>query len=77
MKVVVYTSPACSICHQLIDFLNVNQINFKEIVLRDNQKTIEKFIKKTKQMNVPVIEIDREIILGFDIIKIKKKLNIK
>ena len=33
-------------------------------------------INKSNSMSVPVIDIDGEIILGFDLIKIKEKLSI-
>lgn len=77
MKIVVYTSPACASCHQLMDFLNENKVKFKEVDLSENQEMIEELIKKTGQMTVPVTEIDGELILGFEGAKIRKKLNIK
>ena len=77
MKVVVYTSPACAYCHQLRDFLNENKVKFEEVDLSENQEMMEEFIKKTGQLAVPVTEIDGELILDFDLPKIRKKLNIK
>lgn len=76
MKVVVYTSPACANCHQLKDFLNENKVKFEEIDLSENQEMINELIKKTGQMTVPVTEIDGELVLGFDLPEIRKKLNI-
>lgn len=77
MKIKVYTSPACVYCHQLKDFLKGSGVEFEEINLSKNQEMIDDFIKKTGQMAVPVTEIDGEMILGFDLPKIKQKLNIK
>lgn len=77
MKTVVYTSPACGNCHQLKDFLNENKVKFEEVDLSKNQEMIDDLIKKTGQMTVPVTEINGELILGFDLPKIKRKLNIK
>ncbi len=77
MEIKVYTSPACLYCHQLKDFLDEKKIKFKEVDLSKNQEMIDEFIKKTGQMAVPVTEIDGEMILGFDLAKIKRKLNIK
>ncbi|MDD4996068.1 MAG: glutaredoxin domain-containing protein [Patescibacteria group bacterium] len=77
MKIKVYTSPACLYCHQLKDFLKEKKIEFEEIDLSKNQEMIDDFIKKTGQMAVPVTEIDGEMILGFDLSKIKEKLNIE
>lgn len=76
MKVKVYTSPSCSSCHQLTDFLKENKVDFKEIDLSKNQDMIDDFIKKTGQTAVPVTEINGEMIPGFDFPKLKEKLNL-
>jgi len=76
MKIKVYTSPACGYCHQLMDFLKENNVEFEEIDLSKNQELIEEYIKKTGQMAVPATEIDGEMILGFDLPKLKEKLKI-
>jgi len=76
MEVIVYSSPACGYCVQLKDWLKEHNIQFKEIDLSQSQEAIDEFVKKTGQMAVPAIEIDDEIIVGFDVAKIKAKLNI-
>lgn len=76
-KIIIYTSPSCFYCHQLKDFLKENKIDFQEIDLSQNQEIIDEFVKKTGQMAVPVTEIDGEIIIGFDLPRLRKKLNIK
>ncbi len=76
MEITVYSSPACGHCLQLKDWLKERNIQFKEIDLSQSQEAIDHFVKKTGQMAVPVIEIDEEIIIGFDIAKIRAKLNI-
>ena len=77
MKVVVYTSPACLYCHHVKDFLKEHKIDFEEINLSQRQEIIDDFVKKSGQMAVPVTEIDGEMIMGFDVPKLKRKLNIK
>ena len=77
MKIIVYTSPSCLYCHNIKDFLNENKIEFEEIDLSQRQDMVDDFIKRTGQMAVPVTEIDGEMIMGFDIPKLKEKLNIK
>ena len=76
MEIIVYSSPACVYCGQLKDWLKERNIEFKEVDLSQSQEALDDFVKKTGQMAVPAIEIDGEIIIGFDIAKIKAKLNI-
>jgi len=76
MEIIVYSTPTCGYCVQLKDWLKERNIEFKEIDLSQSQEAIDDFVKKTGQMAVPAIEIDGEIIIGFDIAKIKAKLNI-
>jgi len=77
MDITIYTTPACPFCHQLKDFLKANKIEFKEIDVSKNQKTTQEMVEKSKQMAVPVTEINGEIIVGFDVQKLKEKLKIK
>jgi glutaredoxin len=77
MEIKVYTSPGCLFCRQLKDFLKDHQVEFKEIDLSENQQMIDDFIERTGQMSVPVTEINQEMIIGFDLIKLKEKLNLK
>lgn len=70
-KVVIYSTPTCIYCRMLKDWLKDNNIPLTEYDLSQDAKKREEVIKKTGQMGVPVIEIDDEIIIGFD----KKKLS--
>lgn len=76
-KVRVYTTPICPYCAALKDFLKDHNIEFEEIDLSQDLEKQTEIIKKTKQMMVPVVEIDGEFIVGFEKEKIVKLLNIK
>lgn len=77
LKVRLFTSPACSYCYTLKEFLKENKIAFEEVDISKDEKAAEEMIEKSGQMGVPVIEIDGEIVVGFDKEKITKLLNIK
>ena len=76
MVVKVYTSPSCPYCFTLKEFLKENNIKFEEIDVSKDEKAKNKVIKRTGKMEVPMIEIGDEVIVGFDREKICKALNI-
>jgi len=76
-KVQVFTTPLCPFCYTLKEFLKEHNIEFEEIDVSKDEKAKEEMIKKTGKMEVPAIEIDRQIVVGFDKKKIVQLLNIK
>ena len=73
----VYVTPICPYCVTLKGFLKEHDIEFEEIDVSNNDKLIDEIIEKTGQMGVPVMEIDGEMIVGFDKEKISRLLDIK
>jgi len=76
-KVKIFLTPGCPYCFTLKEFLKEHNIKFKEIDVSKDEKAREEMIKKTGKMEVPVVEIDGQIVVGFDKKKICKLLNIK
>lgn len=75
-KVRVFSTLSCPYCVTLKEFLKEHNIEFEDIDVTQNIQAQEEMIKKSGQMGVPVIEIDNEIIVGFDKGKISKLLNL-
>ena len=73
----VFSTPICPYCLTLKEFLKENNIEFEEVDVSQDKKAQEEMIEKSGQMGVPVIEIDDQIVVGFDKEKICKLLNIK
>jgi glutaredoxin-like YruB-family protein len=63
-------------CKTLKGYLKKNAIEFEDIDVSKDEKQLEKMIKDSGQMGVPVVDIDGEIIIGFDKEKIDKLLKI-
>ena len=61
----------------LKDFFKEKNIEFENVNVSDDDAAAEEMIEKSGQMGVPVIDINGEIIVGFDKEKITKLLNIK
>lgn len=75
-KVKIYSTPACPFCMMSKKFLKENNIDFEDIDVSTDQKKAEEMVRKTGQMAVPVIDIDGEIIVGFDKERIRKALGL-
>lgn len=73
---IVYSSPTCPWCLRLKQFLGENNVIFQDIDVSGNQQAAEEMIRKTGQMAVPAIDIEGEIIVGFDREKIKSALGL-
>ena len=75
-KVTIYSTPTCPFCIRAKQFLKDNGILFEDIDVSSDQAKAQEMIKKSGQMGVPVIDIDGELIVGFDKEKIKEVLGI-
>lgn len=76
-KVKVYSTQTCPYCYMAKDFLKEHKIKFDDIDVGKDRKAAAEMIKKSGQMGVPVIEIGKEAIVGFDKEAIKKALKLK
>ncbi len=75
-KVKVYSTPTCSYCIRAKQFLKDNNIQFENIDVSADQQKSEEMVKISGQMGVPVLDIEGEIIVGFDKEAVKKALGI-
>lgn len=66
MSVIVYSTPTCPWCHKAKDYLTEKGIAFEDVDVAVDQQCAEEMVKKSGQMGVPVIDINGEIIIGFD-----------
>ncbi|MDP2631417.1 MAG: glutaredoxin domain-containing protein [Candidatus Uhrbacteria bacterium] len=76
MKIIVYSTPTCPFCKHVKEFLDSHRIDYADIDVSADKNEAEKMIKKSGQMGVPVIDIDGEIVIGFDKKKLKDLLGI-
>ncbi len=75
-QVKVYSTPTCPWCRKLKQFLLTNKIAFQDLNVASDRIAREEMIKKTGQLAVPVVEIDGEIIVGYDENWLKQKLGL-
>ena len=72
----VYSTPTCPWCVRAKEFFKENRIKFTDVDVAEDDNEREQMIEKSGQLGVPVIEIGSEVIVGFDLPKIKKALGI-
>jgi len=77
VKVTVYTTATCPYCDMAKRYLKENKVEFKAIDVSKDPKAAKEMVEKSGQMGVPVIEIDGQIIVGFDKDAMKKALKLK
>jgi len=77
MTVIIYTTTHCPYCHMAKEFFKKNNVKYKEINVEEDEKAAEEMIEKSGQMGVPVIDIDGQIIVGFNKTAIEKALKLK
>lgn len=75
-KVKVYSTPTCPFCIRAKQFLKDNNIFFEDIDVSSDQTAAQEMIARSGQMGVPVIDIDGQLIVGFDKEQIKKALGV-
>jgi len=66
MKVTVYSTPTCPYCVMAKNYLKEKNIPYEDIDVSANPAKAREMIQKSGQRGVPVIDIDGNIIIGFD-----------
>ncbi|HRY37017.1 MAG TPA: glutaredoxin domain-containing protein [Candidatus Magasanikbacteria bacterium] len=72
----IYSTPSCPYCHMVKDYLKSKNISFTDYNVAEDHDKAQEMIEKSGQMGVPVVEIDNNIIVGFDKPEIDRLLNL-
>lgn len=70
-KVEIYTSDTCIQCKKAKEYLQNNNIEFIEYNISSNEEFRRELIKKG-YLSVPIIVVNNQDILGFDVNRIKQ-----
>jgi len=66
MTVTVYTTATCPYCKLVKEYLDEHDIAYKNIDVGEDPAAANEMVKKSGQMGVPVIDVDGEIIVGWN-----------
>lgn len=70
----VYSTTHCPYCVMAKKYLESRKVEFMEINVENDQEKAAEMIEKSGQMGVPVLEINGEIIVGFNKAEIDRAL---
>ncbi|MDD5318665.1 MAG: glutaredoxin family protein [Candidatus Pacebacteria bacterium] len=65
-KITIYSTPTCTYCKMAKELLTEKGIPFESVDVQADIARRKEMIEKSGQMGVPVIDIDGEIMVGFD-----------
>ena len=74
--VTIYSTPSCHFCHMVKDYLTDKGVAYTEYDVAADAEKRSEMMEKTGQMGVPVVDINGEIVIGFNEAKIAELLNL-
>ncbi|MBU6414952.1 glutaredoxin family protein [Patescibacteria group bacterium] len=73
----IYTTPSCVYCKMAKEFFAKHGIAYEEKNVAQDVSARDEMVQKSGQLGVPVIDIDGQIIIGFDQPRLAELLGIK
>ncbi len=75
-KVTIYSTPTCHFCSMAKEYFKSNNVSYEEIDVASNAEKRKEMVDKSGQLGVPVIDINGEIVIGFNKTKLARLLDI-
>lgn len=76
-NVTVYSTPTCPWCKRAKQFLDANKVAYKDLNVASDVAARKEMVKKSGQLGVPVLDVDGQIVIGYDEPRLKEMLKIK
>jgi glutaredoxin 3 len=64
--VTVYSTPSCTWCSAAKEHLRAHGVTFEDVDVAADMARAREMVSKSGQYGVPVLDIDGEIVVGFD-----------
>lgn len=75
-NVTIYSTPTCHYCNLAKDFMKSKNISYTEFNVASDLAKRKEMVDKSGQLGVPVIDVDGNIMVGFDKSALAKSLGI-
>ncbi len=66
MTITLYSTPSCPYCKLVKEYLKEQNLPFTDIDVSLDNDAIQKMVKLSGQMGVPVIDINGQVIVGWN-----------
>ena len=66
MSVKVYSTPTCPYCTMAKKYLDSKNVAYENVDVSEDRNAAAEMVNKSGQRGVPVLEIDGNIVIGFD-----------
>jgi glutaredoxin-like YruB-family protein len=76
-SVILFTTPTCSWCRTVKQYLRKHDIRFKEVDISRDEAAARDMVRKSGQQGVPVTLINNRPVVGFNKNEINRLLNIR
>lgn len=73
-QVTIYSATWCAFCHMAKQYLDQRGVPYVEKDVDESMTNMQEAVEKSGQRGIPVIDIDGQIIIGFDRPKIDAAL---
>ena len=75
-QVKIYSIPTCPYCKGAKKFLDFNNIPYVDLDVSKNKENRSEMVRRSGQPAVPVIDVDGELIIGFNRDRLMVKLGL-
>ena len=73
-KVTIYSTPSCGYCQVAKEWMKRENIEFEDVDVAANANRRQELFEKSGQIGVPVIDVDGQLMVGFDRSKVQEFL---
>ncbi|MBS3814466.1 glutaredoxin family protein [Candidatus Bipolaricaulota bacterium] len=70
-NITIYSTPTCPYCDAAKDYFDENDISYTDYDVSENREKAKEMIEKSGQRGTPVIDIDGNVVVGFNKEKIE------
>ncbi|MFW6111590.1 MAG: glutaredoxin family protein [Candidatus Bipolaricaulota bacterium] len=74
-NITIYSTPTCPYCDAAKDYFDENDISYTDYDVSEDREKAKEMIDKSGQRGTPVIDIDGNVIVGFNKEKIESFVN--